>query len=101
MNKVRQVFFQSIVSSWWVVLFFLICFVFYDQSIKATNRELLNLQCRYKSEVMRKESLAFEARDLKDRYDSCQDPSWIEQLLIRELGVVPKGYMKVYFKKEG
>lgn len=101
MHEVKNAFFQSIVGSWWVGLFFLIIFIFYDQSIKATNRELLGLQCKYKSEILQKEQLVFEGNDLKDRYNSCQDPAWIEQLLIRELGVVPKGYMKVYFKKEG
>ena len=30
---------------------------------------------------------------------SQNDPAWIEMVLIRELGVVPEGFLKVHFKK--
>lgn len=104
MNRVdntKQLFFKSIVKSWWVGVFFIFCFILYDQSIKASNRQLLDFQCRYKAISLKKDRLLQENQDLNARISSCRDPAWIEQLLIRELGVVPKGYMKVYFKKEG
>lgn len=104
MNKFdssKQVFFRSIVKSWWVGVFFIFCFILYDQSIKAANRQVLDLQCRYTDISTKQKQLLQENQDLSARLTSCQDPSWIEQLLIKELGVVPKGYMKVYFKKEG
>jgi len=100
-DSIKQKFFQAIVRSWWVVVFFLFSFVVYDQSIKAKNSELLALQCRFESICDGKEKLLLEKEDLQSRIASCQDSSFVEQLLIKELGVVPKGYMKVYFKKEG
>lgn len=35
--------------------------------------------------------------DLKLRVNSQNDPSWIELVLMRELGLVPKGKIKVHF----
>ncbi|MDE3047241.1 MAG: hypothetical protein KGI83_02705 [Verrucomicrobiota bacterium] len=37
--------------------------------------------------------------DLQLRIASQNDPAWIEMVLIRELGVVPEGFLKVHFKK--
>jgi hypothetical protein len=36
-------------------------------------------------------------KDLEDRIASQNDPGWIEMVLIRELGVVPEGFLKVHF----
>jgi hypothetical protein len=30
---------------------------------------------------------------------SQNDPAWIEMVLLREIGVVPAGFLKVHFKK--
>jgi len=97
---IKQQFFHSVVQSWWVVLFFLFSFIVYDQSIKIKNRELVALKCRYDSIENKKDNLIRTKEDLLVRRDSCQDPEWVEQLLIKELGVVPSGYMKIYFKKD-
>lgn len=37
--------------------------------------------------------------DLQLRIASQNDPAWIEMVLIRELGVVPEGFLKVHFKR--
>jgi hypothetical protein len=31
---------------------------------------------------------------------SQSDPSWIEMILMRDLGVVPEGWLKVHFKAD-
>jgi len=33
------------------------------------------------------------------RLASQSDPAWIEMILMRDLGVVPEGFLKVHFKK--
>ena len=33
------------------------------------------------------------------RISSQSDPAWIEMILMRDLGVVPEGYLKVHFTK--
>jgi hypothetical protein len=43
---------------------------------------------------------AVETReDLELRIASQNDPAWIEMVLVRDLGVVPEGFLKVHFKK--
>ncbi len=37
--------------------------------------------------------------DLHLRIASQNDPAWIEMILMRDLGVVPEGFLKVHFKK--
>jgi hypothetical protein len=44
--------------------------------------------------------LACQERDeLALQIASQNDPVWVELVLLRELGVVPEGYIKVHFKK--
>jgi hypothetical protein len=44
-------------------------------------------------------SLASEKKQLLLNIASQDDPAWIEMILMRDLGVVPVGYLKVYFKQ--
>jgi hypothetical protein len=37
--------------------------------------------------------------ELELRIASQNDPAWIEMVLMRDLGVVPEGFLKVHFKK--
>jgi hypothetical protein len=41
-----------------------------------------------------------EREDLLLQIASQSDPAWIELVLMKGLGLVPKGYKKVYFKRE-
>ena len=103
MNKyeiVKRKFFMSIVRSWWVICFFLFSFGIYNQSIKCKNRELCSLRSRFDEIFMKKKNLLQQKEELNVRKEAYKDPFWIEQLLIKELGVVPKGYIKIFFKKE-
>lgn len=38
--------------------------------------------------------------DLTLQIESQSDPAWIEMLLMKKLGVVPEGQVKVYFERE-
>lgn len=40
-----------------------------------------------------------EKEQLALKIASQSDPAWIEMILMRDLGVVPEGYLKVHFKK--
>lgn len=39
-----------------------------------------------------------EKEHLQLKIASFDDPAWIEMILMRDLGVVPEGYLKVHFK---
>lgn len=55
----------------------------------------------YEGEKIRLEGmqndLRIEMEDLALQIRSQQDPAWVEMVLLRELGVVPEGWLKVHF----
>jgi hypothetical protein len=60
---------------------------------------LAKLRCRLAE--MEKISLQAnqEKEELSSQLASQSDPAWIELVLLREVGVVPEGFLKVHFKK--
>ncbi len=84
---------------WWVVCFCTITVLFHFHSVKSKKLTLKNLGEKL-WEKEREKELAFSKReDLKLRIASQDDPAWIEMILMRDLGVVPEGFLKVHFKK--
>ncbi len=65
------------------------------------NRERMISELEFRVSEMEKQKLAalIQQEDLSLTLASQSDPSWIELVLLRELGVVPEGFLKVYFKK--
>ncbi len=50
--------------------------------------------------IEKEKDLALRERDwLRLQIDSQSDPSWVEMILMRDLGVVPEGWLKIHFKK--
>jgi hypothetical protein len=47
-----------------------------------------------------KRFLLEEKEDLKLQISSQKDPAWIELTLMKGLGLVPEGQLKVYFTKD-
>ena len=86
-------------SWWWVAAFCSVIAVGYVQSMKGKTSSLSEYSFRL--EEMEKEKLLAmaEKEELRLRIDSQSDPAWIEMILMRELGVVPEGWLKVHFKK--
>ena len=84
---------------WWVVLFSTVTASLYLHAIQGKERSLASLQAR--DLEMEKERLyALDTKeDLMLRIQSQNDPAWIEMVLLRDLGVVPEGWLKVHFKK--
>jgi hypothetical protein len=88
--------------SWWVLLFLLLGSIGYNQAIKKKKQEIASLEYRI-HEVEKARDLAIaQKEDLLLKIRSEADPDWIELVLMRELGVVPEGSLKVHFapKKE-
>lgn len=86
-------------GNWWVLLFSTCATSLYCHSISIKKKSLCNLAI----EVEKKEKellLAEEAKEeLKEKIASQNDPAWVELVLMRDLGVVPEGWLKVHFKK--
>lgn len=85
--------------SWWVIAFCIFATATYTYAIRNRNTAISELEFRL-SEMEKEKRLAYaEKEELALRIASQSDPSWIELVLLRELGVVPEGFLKVHFKK--
>lgn len=84
---------------WWVFCFCAAASAVYFHHIQDKKGKLRELAGRL--EEMNKEKLfALQERDMfHQQIDSQSDPSWIEMILMRDLGVVPEGWLKVHFIK--
>ena len=86
-------------GSWWVLLFCAFVSLAYLHALKGRNAALGEMAFRFG--VMEKEKMTVlqEQEDLRMRIASQNDPAWIEMVLMREIGVVPEGWMKVHFTR--
>lgn len=82
---------------WWVCVFCGLTCLVYCHSLKEKKNILRRLSLRL--EAMEKDKwLAVQKwEELGLRIASQQDPAWIEMILMRDLGVVPEGFLKVHF----
>ena len=82
----------------WTLFFGVFCFTCYahaiDKKEEAYDDLLLKIQ---KLEEIKQNALE-EREDLVLQISSQTDGGWIELVLKKQLGVVPEGQMKVYFK---
>jgi hypothetical protein len=84
---------------WWVVSLCLAATSVYLHFIQGKSRQIEELTTRY-DEMQREKLAALQEREnLRLQIESHGDPSWIELILMRDLGVVPEGWLKVYFTK--
>jgi hypothetical protein len=84
---------------WWVVAFCSLSIFVYFQSIQHKKRAIQELSFRI--EEIEREKL--DAEKMKEELllavASQEDPAWIEMILMRDLGMVPEGWLKVHFKR--
>ena len=83
----------------WVFAFSFLVLAFYCHARGNKGQILRDLQL--KAEAMEAQRLACLERreDLKLKMASQTDPAWVEMVLMRDLGVVPEGWLKVHFTK--
>lgn len=89
-----------IVRYWWVLIVLLICFAYYYRMIRPKEAEIRSLKYRVQEIKKEKELAEGKKEELQARIQSQNDPAWIEMVLMKELGVVPEGYLKVHFQKK-
>lgn len=91
---------RLIIESWWVVLFCAGSFWVYAEAMHKKRGDEISLQQQMEMMLKQKQSLLEQYEDLKLQVNSQQDPAWVELTLMKELGVVPKGHVKVFFQPE-
>ncbi len=86
-------------KNWWVILFCGICALTHFHVLKEKKYNCQALQDRL-SEMLHEKRVAVDVQiELKERIIAQSDPAWIEMILMRDLGVVPEGFLKVHFSK--
>lgn len=88
---------RIVAQSWWVILFVSICGLVYFNSISKKNAVLAVLDQHLRTLNGEKASLLQEKEDLLLQINSQSDPAWIRLTLMKGLGLVPEGQLKVYF----
>ena len=95
----RSRFWSQVAQYWWVFAFCILATAIYVPSIRSRKLALSELQFRF-SELEKETLLAVQNREcLEQQIASQTDPAWVEMVLLRELGVVPDGFLKVHFRK--
>jgi hypothetical protein len=87
--------------SWYIYLFLLSLYLIGAPTIKSKNNEVAKLSNVVKTLEHQKAITLALKENLIQEIESQKDPQWVEKILIKKLGVVPQGQLKVRFKKEG
>lgn len=95
-NKIEQLF----ISWWWVVLWLLVCYIASERVHARRQSELLELSQQIDILRIAKEKALTQQEVLKRQIQSQSDPAWVELTLMRGLGLVPEGQVKVYFRTQ-
>ncbi len=97
----KKFFFEEVIKkSWWLFFFIFICLFLYGHFAKKGEAELKKQKIRVSALENRVNEASFKRDDLILQLNSQSDPDWVEMVLMKQLGVVPEGYIKVHFKKE-
>lgn len=93
-----RIIYAIFIDSWWVFLFMIFCFFCYEQAARHLGNDFNKLHQQLETlQTAMQNSLALQ-EDLRLQINSQSDPAWIELTLMKGLGLVPEGQIKVYFK---
>lgn len=84
----------------WVLLCMLGCCFMYLHAMNKKKQVVEGLEMQLYALQSEKQRLLEEKEDLKLQISSQKDPEWIELTLMKGLGLVPEGQLKVYFTKD-
>jgi hypothetical protein len=88
------------IQSWWVILFIFVCSIVYTHASQKKNELIGSLDEHLAGLKKEKISLLQEKEDLLLQVNSQSDPAWIQLTLMKGLGLVAEGQLKVYFHNE-
>jgi hypothetical protein len=93
----RSLIWNFFIRSWWVIVFSTITVAFYFQAAHSKTVVFSNFNSQLHEMEKEKMAALHEQEELSLQLQSESDPAWIELMLMKELGVVPEGWTKVYF----
>lgn len=86
------------INKLWLPALFLLTAIFYEQGVKNISDEYVKLEKLKEDISLQKDAAQARNINLERQLMSQSDPNWITLTLIRVLGVIPEGQVKVYFK---
>jgi len=86
--------------SWWMLVLCSGCLALYSQGMQKKSLACIDLKNRIEKLHIERDLSYREQKDLQLQISSQNDPAWVELTLMKQLGVVPDGQRKVYFKKD-
>ncbi len=97
-SKNRSRLFEEIVlKSWWVILFLFLATFAYEQASFSKAQEKKNLLEELRTLELAKKVAENRQDELQVQIESREDSRWIEMVLMRGLGLVPEGAIKIHF----
>ena len=85
---------------WWVAVFVCLSGLIYTHAVKKKNGVIADLDEHLNALSIEKELLLQEKEDLLLQINSQSDPAWIQLTLMKGLGLVPEGQLKIYFESD-
>ena len=90
----------ALIKSWWVAFFILGVFFVYERCITPLDEEYVSLQDQIQSLTINMKSETNKQNQMHLQLNSQNDPSWVEMTLIKGLGLVPEGHIKIIFDED-
>ena len=88
---------QLIIQWWWVVLWVLVCIIGYER-VHTRKQVAANQLSSQITQLMEERSQnRIRQAQLQRQIQSQSDPAWVELTLMRGLGLVPEGQIKIFF----
>lgn len=83
--------------SWWIFFCLFTCLISY-RAHQLRNVDIREMEFRL-SELEKAKCMALSMQEeMQMQISSQNDPAWVEMVLMRELGVVPEGWLKIHFQ---
>lgn len=86
------------IKNWLVLLFILGCGMIFERAVQSPLTEYTKLHIHLMTLLQKKRVALDKQQELKRYVNSLNDASWIEFILIKELGLVPDKQMKFVFE---
>lgn len=83
---------------WWVMVFVGLCAVFYLHAMREKDHAFQEMTVSLHTLEKAKAEVVAQQEELLLQIHSQSDPAWVEMVLKANLGMVPEGQTKVYFK---
>lgn len=98
-NPLEKIFDLVVLQSWWVYLFAAVAYLLFTHGMQKKKVAVQEITQRLESLSREKKAALEENEELLLQINSQQDPAYIQMVLMKRLGLVPEGQIKVHFQE--